>query len=76
MNPRYLKYKQVSTLHDCSGSTVSVSGGFSDSAYHHNTRVKGHQTRQHRNRSQYAYEYDLDYDMMEISSDEEEVEDQ
>ena len=75
MNPRDLKYKQVSTLHDCSGST-EYSTDFSAGPQLGDRRWKHHQMPHHpANRNQHYYESNhiihMDYDMLEISSDEE-----
>ena len=74
MNPRDLKYKQVSTLHDCSGST-EYSTDFSAGPQLSDPRWKHHQMRHPANRNQHYYDsdhiIDMDYDMLEISSDEE-----
>ena len=74
MNPRDLKYKQVSTRHNCSGSTIGTDIVPQLSDHYRNTKLKMHQVHRHMNRNQCEYSpdlYDLDYDLMEVSSEEE-----
>ena len=74
-NPRDLKYKQVSTLHDCSGTTESSCFVPQLKDSYRNTKLKLHHAHRRTNRNEDVdSEYDLDYDMMEVSSEEEEEE--
>ena len=72
-NPQDLKYKQVSTIHDCSGSTEYSADDsvprLNDPYWKHH-RVYHHANRNQHNMHTYNH-YDLDYDMFDISSDEE-----
>lgn len=76
-NPRDFKYKQVSTLHDCSGSTeysTNCSVPQANSPYWKHNRM--YPNRNQRNNVHMYNHCDLDhlcmdYDMLEISSDEE-----
>ena len=75
-NPRDLKYKQVSTIHDCSGSTESsdfmsqpriVNDPYWKFKMHHHANERQHMPAY----NQYDLDYQCMYDMLEISSDEE-----
>ena len=82
-NPRDLKYKQVSTRHMCSGSTIGTDIVPQLNDQYQNTKLKMHQVRHEvnslGNQREYSPDYaddldrsNLDYDMMEVSSEEDE----
>lgn len=77
MNPRDLKYKQVSTRHKCSGSTIGADIVPQLNDHFRNTKLKLHEVHHQvsslgNQRESESPEFDLGYDMMEVSSEEEE----